>query len=158
MQALDTDLAGYFKVDPNAGVLVTSVESDSPASRAGIRSGDMTMPEEINRILTDQISDLLYTTERSAHDNLAREGILAGRMHFAGNVMIDSLLFHKNRAVPAATPSPFDTSSTRLATPFATRILRSTSRTPTMGSNAITRPGSSFEGDATRTNESTPSG
>jgi len=77
------------------GVPVAHVE-------AGLRSFDRAMPEEINRILTDQISDLLYTTERSAHDNLAREGIPAGRMHFAGNVMIDSLLYHKSRAVPAA--------------------------------------------------------
>jgi UDP-N-acetylglucosamine 2-epimerase (non-hydrolysing) len=77
------------------GVPVAHVE-------AGLRSFDRAMPEEINRILTDQISDLLYTTERTAHDNLAREGIPAGRMHFAGNVMIDSLLFHKSRAVPAA--------------------------------------------------------
>ena len=42
---------------------------------AGLRSFDRAMPEEINRVLTDQISDLLYTTERSAHDNLVREGI-----------------------------------------------------------------------------------
>jgi UDP-N-acetylglucosamine 2-epimerase (non-hydrolysing) len=77
------------------GVPVAHVE-------AGLRSFDRAMPEEINRILTDQISDLLYTTERSAHDNLAREGISGERMHFAGNVMIDSLLFHKSRAVPAA--------------------------------------------------------
>jgi UDP-N-acetylglucosamine 2-epimerase (non-hydrolysing) len=69
---------------------------------AGLRSFDRAMPEEINRVLTDQLSDLLYTTERTAHDNLAREGIPAERMHFAGNVMIDSLLFHKDRAVPAA--------------------------------------------------------
>ena len=77
------------------GVPVAHVE-------AGLRSYDRAMPEEINRILTDQISDLLYTTERSAHDNLAREGIPTGRMHFAGNVMIDSLLYHRSRAVPAA--------------------------------------------------------
>jgi len=77
------------------GVPVAHVE-------AGLRSFDRAMPEEINRILTDQISDLLYTTERSAHHNLAREGIPAERMHFAGNVMIDSLLFHRNRAAPAA--------------------------------------------------------
>src|SRR5262245_6746744 len=77
------------------GVPVAHVE-------AGLRSFDRAMPEEINRILTDQIADLLYTTERSAHDNLAREGIPAERMHFAGNVMIDSLLFHRSRAVPAA--------------------------------------------------------
>jgi UDP-N-acetylglucosamine 2-epimerase (non-hydrolysing) len=69
---------------------------------AGLRSFDRVMPEEINRLLTDQISDVLYTTERSAHDNLAREGIPAGRIHFVGNVMIDSLLAHRERAVSPA--------------------------------------------------------
>ena len=58
---------------------------------AGLRSGDRRMPEEINRVLTDQISDRLYTTERSALDNLLREGIAAERVCFVGNVMIDSL-------------------------------------------------------------------
>ena len=66
---------------------------------AGLRSFDRAMPEEINRVLTDQISDLLYTTERSAHDNLLREGVAPERMHFVGNVMIDSLLTHRARAV-----------------------------------------------------------
>ncbi len=59
---------------------------------AGLRSFDRSMPEEINRVLTDQIAALLYTTERSAHANLAREGITGQRVHFVGNVMIDSLL------------------------------------------------------------------
>lgn len=67
------------------GVPVVHVE-------AGLRSYDRAMPEEINRILTDQIADLLYTTERSAADNLMREGIAAERIRFVGNVMIDSLL------------------------------------------------------------------
>jgi len=67
---------------------------------AGLRSFDRAMPEEINRVLTDQIADLLYTTERSAHDNLAREGVPPERIHFVGNVMIDSLLSHRARAVP----------------------------------------------------------
>ena len=67
---------------------------------AGLRSYDRSMPEEINRVLTDQIADLLYTTERSAHDNLAREGIEASRAHFVGNVMIDSLLANRTLAVP----------------------------------------------------------
>ncbi|MDX5409416.1 MAG: UDP-N-acetylglucosamine 2-epimerase, partial [Thauera sp.] len=49
---------------------------------SGLRSNDRRMPEEINRILTDQISDLLYTTERSAHDNLAREGMAPERAVF----------------------------------------------------------------------------
>jgi UDP-N-acetylglucosamine 2-epimerase (non-hydrolysing) len=74
------------------GVPVAHVE-------AGLRSYDRAMPEEINRVLTDQIADLLYTTERSAHDNLAREGIDGSRAHFVGNVMIDSLLANRTLAV-----------------------------------------------------------
>lgn len=66
---------------------------------AGLRSNDRHMPEEINRILTDQISDLLLTSERSARDNLLREGIADDKIHFVGNVMIDSLLSHLSKAV-----------------------------------------------------------
>ena len=69
---------------------------------SGLRSHDRRMPEEINRVLTDQIADLLYTTERSAHDNLAREGIAPERMVFVGNVMIDSLLANLPKAAPPA--------------------------------------------------------
>jgi UDP-N-acetylglucosamine 2-epimerase (non-hydrolysing) len=65
---------------------------------AGLRSFDRTMPEEINRVLTDQISDLLFTTEESAVDNLRREGIDPAKIHFVGNVMIDTLLAHRQRA------------------------------------------------------------
>ena len=65
---------------------------------AGLRSFDRTMPEEINRILTDQISDRLYTTERTAEDNLMREGIPSNRVCFAGNVMIDSVVFGRASA------------------------------------------------------------
>jgi UDP-N-acetylglucosamine 2-epimerase (non-hydrolysing) len=72
------------------GVPVVHVE-------AGLRSFDRDMPEEINRVLTDQIADVLYTTERMAHDNLAREGIEPARARFVGNVMIDSLA--ANRAI-----------------------------------------------------------
>lgn len=59
---------------------------------AGLRSFDRTMPEEINRILTDAISDFLFITEESAFENLKREGITEGKIHFVGNVMIDTLL------------------------------------------------------------------
>ena len=59
---------------------------------AGLRSFDRSMPEEINRLLTDAISDLLFTTEESANVNLAKEGVPAGKVHFAGNLMIDSLV------------------------------------------------------------------
>ena len=68
---------------------------------AGLRSGDRAMPEEINRVLTDQISDLLFTTEKTAEPNLTNEGVKAERIHFAGNVMIDTLLFNLDRAVSA---------------------------------------------------------
>lgn len=69
---------------------------------AGLRSGDRSMPEEINRVLTDQLSDFLFTTERSALDNLVREGIAADKVHFVGNVMIDTLYWNLDRAVPAS--------------------------------------------------------
>lgn len=68
---------------------------------AGLRSGDRAMPEEINRVLTDQISDLLFTTEKTAEPNLTNEGIDVERIYFAGNVMIDTLLFNLDRAVSA---------------------------------------------------------
>lgn len=59
---------------------------------AGLRSHDRTMPEEINRILTDAISDYLFTTSRDADDNLIKEGIPKEKIYFVGNVMIDTLL------------------------------------------------------------------
>ena len=59
---------------------------------SGLRSFDRTMPEEINRILTDSVSDFLFTTEESGNQNLRREGILEKNIHFVGNTMIDSLV------------------------------------------------------------------
>jgi UDP-N-acetylglucosamine 2-epimerase (non-hydrolysing) len=73
------------------GVRVAHVE-------AGLRSFDREMPEEINRVLTDRISDLLFATERAGVENLTREGIEPGRVHLVGNVMIDTLLRHRERA------------------------------------------------------------
>jgi UDP-N-acetylglucosamine 2-epimerase (non-hydrolysing) len=67
------------------GISVAHVE-------AGLRSFDRTMPEEINRVLTDQISDLLFTPSEDGNRNLAREGISADRVHLVGNVMIDTLV------------------------------------------------------------------
>ncbi|OAN49161.1 UDP-N-acetyl glucosamine 2-epimerase [Paramagnetospirillum marisnigri] len=77
------------------GVPVVHVE-------AGLRSRDRAMPEEINRVLTDQISDLLFTTERSAAANLTAEGITPERVHFVGNVMIDTLVANLPRATAPA--------------------------------------------------------
>ena len=64
---------------------------------AGIRSGDMTMPEEINRIVTDSITDYFFTTSTSASENLLKYGVDASNIHFVGNVMIDTLYQNLNR-------------------------------------------------------------
>ncbi len=65
---------------------------------AGLRSFDMSMPEEVNRKLTDAISDLLFVTEESGVENLKREGVSAEKIFMVGNVMIDCLLRHRERA------------------------------------------------------------
>ncbi|MBL8132707.1 MAG: UDP-N-acetylglucosamine 2-epimerase (non-hydrolyzing) [Anaerolineae bacterium] len=66
---------------------------------AGLRSFDRDMPEEINRVLTDHLSDLLFTTEPSGAENLAREGISGDKVRYVGNSMIDSLRAHLDRAL-----------------------------------------------------------
>ncbi len=73
------------------GIKVAHVE-------AGLRSFDWTMPEEINRMLTDRISDYLFTTEKSGNNNLIKEGIDKENIFFVGNVMIDTLLSHKEKS------------------------------------------------------------
>ena len=73
------------------GIPLAHVES-------GLRSFDRTMPEEVNRVLTDAIADYCFTTEPDANDNLRREGIPAERIHFVGNVMIDTLFRFRERA------------------------------------------------------------
>ncbi len=78
------------------GVRVVHVE-------AGLRSRDRSMPEEINRILTDQLSDRLYVTEAEAIDNLLAEGVARDRIVFSGNVMIDTLFASLGESTPAAT-------------------------------------------------------
>jgi len=65
---------------------------------AGLRSFDRTMPEEVNRVVTDHISDLLFVTEESGLRNLSQEGIAAEKVHFVGNTMIDSVLAYKQDA------------------------------------------------------------
>jgi UDP-N-acetylglucosamine 2-epimerase (non-hydrolysing) len=83
-------------VSVKLGIKVAHVE-------AGLRSRDRTMPEEINRLLTDQIADLLLTPSRDADQNLVAEGIPAERIRFVGNVMIDSLLTQLDRARQSTT-------------------------------------------------------
>ena len=69
---------------------------------AGLRSFDRSMPEEVNRIVTDALSDLLFTTEPAADVNLAREGVAADKIHRVGNCMIDTLFRHKERALSSS--------------------------------------------------------
>ncbi len=73
------------------GILVAHVE-------AGLRSFDRSMPEEINRLVTDSISDWLFVSERSGLENLSREGVDGSKVHFVGNVMIDTLMRFRARA------------------------------------------------------------
>jgi len=81
-------------VNPTLACSLTAVKRHVPVAHveAGLRSRDRTMPEEINRIATDVICDLLLTTSADAVDNLIHEGIPSSRIHSVGNVMIDSLL------------------------------------------------------------------
>jgi UDP-N-acetylglucosamine 2-epimerase (non-hydrolysing) len=86
-------------------LVTTKISFDSKGSRpllahveAGLRSFDRSMPEEINRIVTDQLSDLLFVTEESGLQNLAREGVPIEKVHLVGNTMIDSLLTCKEKA------------------------------------------------------------
>ena len=65
---------------------------------AGLRSFDRAMPEEINRIVTDALCEILFTTSRDADENLKREGVTPARIHFVGNVMIDTLMRHRTKA------------------------------------------------------------
>jgi len=90
-------------VNSTLACTLVAVKKRTPVAHveAGLRSFDRGMPEEINRVLTDQVADVLYTTERTAADNLRREGVAAERIMFVGNVMIDSLLANRGIAVPA---------------------------------------------------------
>jgi len=87
-------------VNSTLACALTSVKLGIPVAHveAGLRSFDRTMPEEINRLLTDAISDYLFTTEESANANLFREGISPKKIYFVGNVMIDTLMQHRERA------------------------------------------------------------
>jgi UDP-N-acetylglucosamine 2-epimerase (non-hydrolysing) len=91
------------------GIAVAHVE-------AGLRSRDMGMPEEINRLCTDVISDFLFTTDRQAGKNLIREGCPRKRIYFVGNTMIDSLRRHLGRALAMPLPLGLDAGSYALMT------------------------------------------
>lgn len=83
------------------GVKIAHVE-------AGLRSRDRQMPEEINRILTDSISDLLLTTSQDADENLKQEGVSDNKIKFVGNVMIDSLFYNLEKSKESKTRESLD--------------------------------------------------
>ncbi len=100
-----------FENDPDVTVVVGDVNSTMACAlvvakarsllahvEAGLRSGDRTMPEEINRIVTDSVTDILFAPAQDAVDNLLSEGRPPDRIHLVGNVMIDSLLSNLERA------------------------------------------------------------
>jgi UDP-N-acetylglucosamine 2-epimerase (non-hydrolysing) len=86
-------------------LVASKISFDSAGSRpmiahveAGLRSFDRSMPEEINRIVTDHVADLFFVTEESGVENLRNEGVSADKIHFVGNTMIDSLLTFNEKA------------------------------------------------------------
>lgn len=114
MRLLEPEFAGHR---PDVLVVVGDVNSTVAAAlaatkcgipvahvEAGLRSFDRTMPEEINRVLTDAMSQWLFTSEPAAAENLRREGVPDERIHYVGNVMIDTLLEHLERARALDTP------------------------------------------------------
>jgi UDP-N-acetylglucosamine 2-epimerase (non-hydrolysing) len=100
---------------------------------AGLRSGDLTMPEEINRKVTDCLSDYLFTSEPSGNENLAAEGIQPGRIYFVGNVMIDSLLEHRERAATSTILEELDLRDDRRVKPYGVVTLHRPSNVDSPG-------------------------
>lgn len=99
------------EISPDLVIVVGDVNSTLAASlvtvkcniplahvEAGLRSGDRSMPEELNRIVVDQLADFLFVTEQSGVENLRKEGIRDEKIYFVGNVMIDTLLYHREKA------------------------------------------------------------
>jgi UDP-N-acetylglucosamine 2-epimerase (non-hydrolysing) len=86
-------------VNSTLAAALTAVKLGIPVAHveAGLRSFDRTMPEEINRLLTDAVADLLFVTEEDARANLLREGVAGSKIHFVGNVMVDALLASRPR-------------------------------------------------------------
>jgi UDP-N-acetylglucosamine 2-epimerase (non-hydrolysing) len=76
---------------------------------AGLRSGDRTMPEEVNRLVTDQLADILFTPSVDGNENLVREGVSPHKIHFVGNVMIDTLIrfLDDNKNIPPLVQPPY---------------------------------------------------
>jgi UDP-N-acetylglucosamine 2-epimerase (non-hydrolysing) len=90
-----------------AALVAASLRIPVAHVEAGLRSFDRAMPEEINRLVTDRLSDILYTTEPSGAENLLREGVEEERIAFVGNVMIDTLMKHREAAAALEVPARY---------------------------------------------------
>ena len=86
--------------EQTAKIMIVAVKLNIKVAHieSGLRSFDRTMPEEINRVITDSISDYLFVTEKSGYDNLIKEGVNKSKIFFVGNTMIDSLVKYKTKA------------------------------------------------------------
>lgn len=85
---------------------------------AGLRSFDLTMPEEINRMLTDAVADLLFTTEPSGNENLKNEGVPEEKIHYVGNIMIDSLIKYRDKAQRSRVLETYDLDDSGQVRPY----------------------------------------
>ncbi len=90
----------FGDVNSTVAAALTAAKLGIPVAHveAGLRSFDRSMPEEINRVVTDRLSEVLFTTEQSGNDNLAREGVADSAVELVGNTMVDSLLHGLDRA------------------------------------------------------------
>jgi UDP-N-acetylglucosamine 2-epimerase (non-hydrolysing) len=91
-----------------AALVASKLGIASAHVEAGLRSFDMSMPEEINRLVTDRLSDLLFATSADAVAHLGNEGVHPDKIHFVGNPMIDTLLAHLDRFGPQSFPPGLD--------------------------------------------------
>jgi len=95
-----TLLVVYGDINSTLAAALVAAKLGIPVAHieAGLRSFDRTMPEEVNRVVTDQLSDLLFTTSPEAANNVSLEGISTDKVHFVGNPMIDTLLKHQDKS------------------------------------------------------------
>ena len=97
-------VVAYGDVNSTLAAALVAAKTGRPIAHveAGLRSYDRSMPEEVNRVVTDALADLLFTTSPEALPQLVHEGVAEERIHFVGNPMIDTLLTHLDRLNPAA--------------------------------------------------------
>lgn len=103
----------YGDINSTVAAALVAAKLSIPVAHveAGLRSFDRSMPEEVNRIVTDQLADLLFVTSAEAIENLRHEGVAPNRIHFVGNPMIDTLLANIDAFDPAIARAKFDLSA-----------------------------------------------